>query len=68
MLDLLAVISISPKVVGSKAKVFISGATYTLCKVLLHERCMPECQTLLICFWFIVFSLPFTLLLHLALH
>ena len=38
------------------------------CKVLLHEKCMPECQTLLICFWFNVCFFHSTLLLHLALH
>ena len=44
------------------------GDHKTSCKVLLHERCMPECQTLLICFWFIAFHFHTTLLLHLALH
>ena len=38
------------------------------CKVLLHEKCMPECQTLLICFWLNVCFFHSTLLLHLALH
>ena len=43
-------------------------APETSCKVLLHEECMPECQTLLISFWFNVFHFHSTLLLHLALH
>ena len=43
-------------------------APETSCKVLLHEKCMPECQTLLICFWLNVYFFHSTLLLHLALH